>query len=294
VNDLRALLPPGGATQETAVLGLVGRGLGHSFSPHVHGMALRAARLDAIYVAFEPRDFGRFLGLCAAENFRGFSVTAPFKEDAFRAAAEQDGAASSARAANTLVRVGAKWRACNTDVPAVRETLDRAFQIHGREPGRPVALGASRVLVLGTGGAARAAAWAAKSSGARVAVAGRDRARAECLARELGCEALDWAEIPGWEHDVLVHATPQGSLADPNVLAIPDDWIRPGTLVLDAVYRPIRTPLLMAAKKRGCTCVPGGEWFVRQAREQYRLFTQGEPDDQVLRAAFENALAADG
>jgi shikimate dehydrogenase len=61
-------------------------------------------------------------------------------------------------------------------------------------------------------------------------------------------------------------------------------------LVLDAVYRPIKTPLLAAAMAKGCTAVPGAEWFVRQAGAQFELFTQTKADDAVMRAAFENAL----
>ena len=68
----------------------------------------------------------------------------------------------------------------------------------------------------------------------------------------------------------------------------------PETLVLDAVYRPIRTPLLLAARRRGCTAIPGGEWFVRQARAQFELFTHQEPDDALMRAAFESAVSAGG
>jgi shikimate 5-dehydrogenase len=75
----------------------------------------------------------------------------------------------------------------------------------------------------------------------------------------------------------------------PDELAIPADWIRPGTLVLDAVYRPLRTPLLMEARKKGCTAVPGGEWFVRQAQAQFKLFTGQDPDEALMRAAFQNA-----
>ena len=84
-NDLRAVFPPGGVTQETSILGVVGNPVGHSFSPWVHGMTLKAAKLDAVYVAFEPTDFAAFLALADDENFRGFSVTAPFKQAAFAA-----------------------------------------------------------------------------------------------------------------------------------------------------------------------------------------------------------------
>jgi 3-dehydroquinate dehydratase/shikimate dehydrogenase len=62
---------------------------------------------------------------------------------------------------------------------------------------------------------------------------------------------------------------------------------------LDGVYRPVKTPLLVGAMARGCTAVPGGEWFVRQAAQQYKLFTTQEPDEELLRAAFRHALDED-
>ncbi len=296
VNDLLGLLPPGGLTPETAVFGVVGRPIGHSVSPFVQGMAFKRAHLDAVYVAFEPQDLGRFLELAQDENFRGFSITAPFKEQAFAAAAQVDDAGGRCKALNTLVRDGATWRGFNTDVAAVKETLERAFQVHGEVPGRPVALGAARVLVLGCGGAARAVLAALSQAGAQAVVAGRDVDKARALARDLEreqpIEAIAWDAIPHCEHDVLVHTTPVGTgrEAQERELPIPADWLRPGTLVLDAVYRPLRTALLDAARARGCTVVPGAEWFVRQACAQYQLFTHQEPDEALMRAAFEGAL----
>jgi len=292
VNDLRALLPPGGVSQETAVLGVVGRPIGHSFSPWVHGMALKAARLDAVYVAFEPATLEGFLALADDENYRGFSVTAPFKEEAWRLVRDRDGASDAARAVNTLLRTPEGWRGANTDVGAVRATLDAALAYHGRTPGRPVALPVVHALVLGAGGAARAAARAVRAAEGRVTIAGRDPERARRLADELGCEAVPWERVPEVAYDVLVHATPVGSRAEPDRSPVPDDWLRPGTLVLDAVYDPIRTPLLAAAHARGCTPIPGGEWFVRQAVEQFRLFTHAEPDENLMRKSFEHAHAA--
>jgi shikimate dehydrogenase len=261
-------------------------------------MALKSAQLDAVYLAIEPRDFERFLSLADDENFRGFSITAPFKAEALRLATERDEASTSVGAANTLVRDGKGWRAYNTDVSAVADCLERAFRVHGATPGRPVALGAARVLVLGTGGAARAVLGVLRSVGARAVVAGRDEARALELGREFGAEGIAWSAIAGCEHDVLVNCTPLGTTrgttpgtGSEEELPIPADWIRPGSLVLDAVYRPVRTPLLVAARDRGCTVVPGGEWFVRQAREQFKLFTQREADESMVRAAFQHAIS---
>jgi 3-dehydroquinate dehydratase type I len=78
VNDLRSVLPPTGLTGETAIFAVVGNPIGHSWSPRVHGMALKAAHLDAVYVALEPDDFDRFAKLVDDASWRGFSVTAPF------------------------------------------------------------------------------------------------------------------------------------------------------------------------------------------------------------------------
>ena len=293
VNDLHALVPPGGLSHETAVFGVVGAPISHSWSPRVHGMALKAAKLDAIYLAFEPEDFATFLSLADDDCFRGFSVTAPFKGDAHRAARSRDAVTEKAEAANTLLREADGWRAFNTDAPAIKDTLERAMRSHSEVPGRPVALGAARALVLGTGGAAAAACAALAEVGAKLFVAGRSEERAGLLAERFGGEAIAWDGVASCEYDLLIHCTPAGSLADPETMAIPVEWIREGTLVLDGVYRPVRTPLLVAAVERGCTAVPGGEWFVRQAAQQYRLFTSQEPDDELLRAAFRHALDED-
>ena len=116
VNDLHGLYPPGGVTPETAILGVLGRPIAGSWSPLLHGMALKAAKLDAVYLPFEPEELGEFLALADDENFRGFSVTAPFKEAALAIALEADAASGACGAANTLLRNGAHWRAANTDV----------------------------------------------------------------------------------------------------------------------------------------------------------------------------------
>lgn len=289
INDLLGLMPPGGLTPETAVLGVVGRPIHHSASPFVHGMALKSAHLDAVYVAFEPHDFDRFLELADDENFRGLSVTAPFKEDAFRLSTTPDGDSQRLEAVNTLVREGKGWRGYNTDLASVRETIERVWSHYASKPGRPVVPAAATALVLGAGGAARAVVGALRDLDLTVIVAARDAAKAQAMAAPLGAAGIGWDRIPETEHQVLVNTTPLGQ-ADSGESPIPDAWIRPGSLVLDAVYRPIKTPLLAAANRQGCVCVPGGEWFVRQAAAQFKLFTQSDPDDALMRAAFEGAL----
>lgn len=296
VNDLRAVLPPGGGGDSTAVFGVVGAPVAHSLSPRVHDMALKGARLDALYVALEVHDFERFMALVDDPHFRGFSVTAPHKLAAFKCAKSRDEDAHATHAANTLVRDGAGWRASNTDVVGVGETLERAWRYHLERRGKPtLAMGAPlagvHALVLGAGGAARAAARAVLTRGGRVSLCARRAEQAQQCARELSCASVAWAARAQVEYDILVHATPAGSLAQPDARVLEAHELREGALVLDAVYRPLKTPLLAAAMARGCTAVPGAEWFVRQAQAQFRQFTQHEPDEALMRKAFEHALA---
>ncbi len=295
VNDLRAVLPPGGGGDSSAIFGVVGDPVEHSLSPRVHDMALKGARLDAVYVALRVENFERFLQLVDDPHFRGFSVTAPHKLAAFRAAKARDEASHATGAANTLVRDVQGWRAANTDVSGVGETLERAWRHHLDKQGQPVlamggALSAVHALVLGAGGAARAAAHAVLARGGRVTVCARRDGEAQKLARDLRCAADSWSARNTLAYDVLVHATPAGSLAQPDAMPIDEAHLRPSTVVLDAVYRPLKTPLLAAALRRGCTAVPGAEWFVRQAHAQFRLFTQHDGDEELMRKAFEHAL----
>ena len=288
VNDLLGMFPPGGVSPETSIFGVVGNPISGSWSPRLQGMALKSAGLDALYLAFEPSNFETFLERADDENFRGFSVTAPFKNQAFAVSCERDGASNESKTCNTLLRDGANWNGANTDAPAIRETLRRAItldQFRGPED-----LAQTRTLVLGTGGAARAAILAVRGVEGQVTVAGRDPASAAQLAADLNCDWISWEEIEKFEYDVLVHCTPVGSLASPGESPIVAEWLRPGAVVLDAVYRPLRTPLLLAARERGCVAVPGGEWFVRQAEAQYRLFTRSDPDSALMRATFDQAL----
>lgn len=291
LDELIGQMPPGGLSPETAVFGVVGNPVHHSVSPFVHGMAMKAAHLDAVYVALEPSDFERFLDLASDEQFRGLSITAPFKEAALARASWVDEAARTVGAANTLVRDGAGWRAYNTDLTAVQRSVEAVFPLYAREPGRPVVPAAARALVLGAGGAARAVVGALRRLDMEVVVAARDLDRGRAMAESVGASAVAWDSIPEVEYHLLVNTTPVGgSGGEDGASPIPMEWIRSGCLVIDAVYRPIRTPLLAGARRVGGVAVPGAEWFVRQAEEQYELFTHQKVDDSLLRAAFEGAL----
>jgi 3-dehydroquinate dehydratase/shikimate dehydrogenase len=290
VDELMALAPPGGFGPETAIFGILGRPVGHSWSPLLHGLSLKAAHLDAVYLAFEPDDLELFLSLADDENFRGFSITAPFKEEALRLAKGAEHNAEAAGAANTLVRDGQGWLASNTDVSALRDTLQGALLAHARRGFGELAPARARVLIVGAGGAARAAALATREVGAQLLISARRDERARLLCEAFQGELVPWLELGSARYDVLVHCTPAGSLAAPDELPFAAELLPRRRIVIEANYRPMLTPLLAEARARENTVVPGGEWFVRQALEQFERFTRRTPNEGLMRKTFEHAF----
>jgi shikimate dehydrogenase len=183
------------------------------------------------------------------------------------------------------VWTGDGWSATNTDATAVRTCVGRALCAQDRK------LAGSTAVVVGTGGAARAALHGLR--GANLVVAGRDAQKTAELARAFGARACEPAQIGAIAHDVLVHATPLGSKTHPDVCPVPADALRARSIVLDAVYRPADTPLLRAARAAGAVAIPGAEWFLEQALAQFRAFTGQEPPADAMRSALTSALAAE-
>lgn len=314
-----------GRTRAARWFAVLGRPVAHSWSPRLHGAVFRELGLDAVYVACEPDDAVRFLELARELPFDGFSVTAPFKADVLRACAHVDAASATSGgigAANTLVRRSDGWHASNTDAPAIVGALQMALGAR--------ALADCSALVVGAGGAARAAVWSLRAAKARVCVFARSFEKARALCAELGGEPLEAREVATRRFDVLVHTTPAGSLANAASTssaersvgaldfepegsrasiterssaidrgassascAVPREWIAPGSIVLDAVYRPRATELLRRARENGALALPGSEWFLRQAAAQAVFFTRRDDAEPILRAELERLCAED-
>jgi len=246
-------------------------------------------------------------------DLHGASVTLPHKPALVGLAHKRgwsigDGVGSSA---NTLVRAGASWRVEDTDWAAVRALLEAELASELRD---------RRVCVVGTGGVARSLGSGLLNAGARVVVVSRDGKRASSLAHELanafgvvagdylntgldaesetddgvarivGVGASDWSSVRA---DVFINATPIGMSGgpDPSGLAVPIDQltqINKQTVFMDTVYAPIDTPMLIAARERGCRTITGLEMFIGQAVRQFSLWTD-RPITAALVAAYRAA-----
>jgi shikimate dehydrogenase len=281
-SHVRAVWPGRAPARTTQIAAVCGDPIGHSAGPVVHGAALRAVGLDGVLVPFGATPLAPLERLQApgapehAPPLAGLSVTAPFKQAPLglvgSGALEASGDALAMGAVNTVARAGG-WVASNTDAPAVRAALEEAG----------ARLDGADALVIGAGGAARAAVHALAGAGARVTVAARRLEAAAALGAD-GAVALSDPALGELRPDVLVHTTPLGT-DGVGEAPIPDEHLRPGVFVLDAVYRPRRTSLLQRAAERGAAPVEGASWFLHQAWLQHLL---------IFAAPYGRAFGADG
>jgi 3-dehydroquinate dehydratase / shikimate dehydrogenase len=269
----------------TRVFGVVGNPVGHSVSPVMHNAAFDETGEDAVYLPLEASSASDFRQFARALRVAGASVTAPFKLALAEGAAIDDrDPARVLSVVNTLKAVNGGWRGCNTDVAGFLAPLDA----------RGVTLAGRRVVVVGTGGAARAVAFSAASRGARVTVHGRSRTRAlEAAALASASAGRAFAPDPGsW--DLLVNATPVGTYPAVADSPVPEAVLQGGGLVYDLVYKPVRTRLLADAAAAGCPTIGGLEMLVAQAARQFEWWTGRPAPIETMRAAAERRLSTNG
>jgi 3-dehydroquinate dehydratase/shikimate dehydrogenase len=270
-------------SSKTTAYGVAGSPVGHSASPAMHNAALAEHGLDAVYLPFETAQGDDLFALADEMKLAGVSVTIPLKQSLLTSDVIVDELPRKIGALNTLRRTKKGWEGRNFDVAGFLVPLDR----------RTVRLRRRRAVVLGAGGAARAAVWALATHGARVQIAARRHEAARALASEFGAEAIDWPPTAGW--DLLVNTTPVGMW--PNAGDAPID-LEPagsldGKLVYDLVYNPVETRLLKAARAAGAETIGGLEMLIGQACRQFEWWTgQRAPRAVMERAAVEFLGAA--
>src|SRR5262249_53552495 len=193
--------------------------------------------------------------------------------------------------ANTLVRRDdGKFSAANTDFAAAIDSM-RAHLAERAKDGPSVQLSQLSVLILGAGGAARSIAYALPREGAQITITSRTYERAQRLAEDVKCKAVDWHARHSISFDVLINCTPVGM--HPNVDESPCHFsiLKPGTTVFDTIYTPETTLLIREARARGCHTITGVDMFVRQAARQIELFVGHTPNLALMRDVMRKALS---
>jgi shikimate dehydrogenase len=278
----------------TKFCGVIGNPVEHSLSPAIHNAAFRKLELNFVYLAFRVELIGDAIkGLRAMGNFRGASVTIPHKLAAVPYLDSIDSTARSIGAINTIVSSAGALTGYNTDATgALRALREGAVTLKGRH-----------VVMLGSGGAARAVAFAlgAETGIDRLTILGIDSHERTVLARDLRSKTGMVVQESSLDEDalrkvlpdahVLIHCTPMGMSPNVQESAVPKALLHSGLTVMDIVYNPRDTRLLKDAKAVGCHTISGIEMFLHQAAIQFELWTNRAAPADVMRSILESRFS---
>jgi shikimate dehydrogenase len=258
-----------------AKLAVLGHPVSHSRSPAIQNAALAALGLDDWHygaIDAAPDAFEMTVKELSEVGYAGVNVTVPHKEAALALADEASEASQQIGAANTLVFGEGGIEAHNTDADGLLAALPDPPRGH-------------RTLVLGAGGAARAAIWALLWEGAKVEVWNRTPERAEALCAELGCKAVT---VPRQsEYDLIVNTSSAGLRGEDPFEHLPLDRgkFTDHQTIVDMVYGERHSRLLKAAEGARAAVVDGLEILVQQGARSLEIWTGRSPDLDVMRAA---------
>ena len=256
----------------TRIYGVAGDPIEHSLSPIIMNTALRRENVNGVYVALHAKTLKDLMHCVREIPLHGLSVTMPYKQAILQHLDNTDGHTAKIGACNTVVRgQDGKLFGFNTDVVGIIRPLEQRLTIEG-----------AKVLVIGAGGAARAAVFGLKERGAEVWILNRSAIKAQKLARQAKARIIKRADVRKTAFDVIINATPVG-MGNTRDCPLKEDEIQ-AKLVFDMVYDPVETRLLQIARSKGIAVVAGIEMFVHQAARQFEIWTgKPAPAGEMLR-----------
>ena len=279
IDSMRSVYHVEHLDDRTHLYGVVGTHSSMSLSPAMQNIAFHAKRVNALYLPCETARLSDFLKFARSLKFAGFSITMPFKRAIMKELSWVDPLAKEIGACNTVAIRHGKWMGWNTDSAAVTEVLTKRLRLPG-----------SRILILGAGGAARAAAYALRAEKADVFITARREAVARKLARSVDAEAVPWENADGLDMDAVINATPLGMA--PHSDAHPIDLARLRTrVVFDMVYYPVETRFLSEARGRGLVTISGLEMLVAQGARQFEIWTGQSAPRALMEQAIRQSLS---
>ncbi|MGA9510631.1 MAG: shikimate dehydrogenase [Candidatus Sulfotelmatobacter sp.] len=255
----------------TRVYGVAGDPVAHSLSPAIMNAAFRRENVNAVYLALHAKTLKDLLTCVREIPIHGLSITMPYKEAILPYLDNTDSHTTKIGACNTVVRAqDGKLYGFNTDTSGVVRPLERRLTLQD-----------AKILVLGAGGAARAAVFGLKERGAEVFILNRGTAAAQKLARRAHARSVKRADLKKYSFDVIINATPVG-MGNSRETPLQEKEIN-ARYVFDMMYDPPETRLLQLAKERGAQIIPGIEMFVHQAARQFEIWTgKPAPQDDML------------
>jgi len=251
------------------LVGITGHPLSHTMSPAMQGAAMRSAGINGRYLVFDSPDLEGIEDVIRDYDIRGMNVTIPYKQDVMSHLDSITRTAERAGAVNTIINDSGKLVGDNTDVIGIEYALLNT------------PLRDSKALIMGSGGAARAAAFALTEAGCAVSISGRNKDTVSELSREFGLEVHS-GSVGGL--DIIVNCTPIGLVDGEYPVDI--SGLSKDQTVFDMVYGR-ETPLISEAVRKGCRLADGRDMLVGQGAASFRSWFGKEPDTDAMRGALE-------
>ena len=264
----------------TRVYGVAGDPVAHSLSPIMLNTAFRRENVNAVYLALHARSLSDLLACVRDIPIHGLSITMPYKEEILKHLDKTDPLTAKIGACNTVVRSqDGKLYGFNTDVNGVVRPLEVRLPLQG-----------AKILVLGAGGAARAAVFGLKERGAEVYVFNRTPGPAQNLAKKARAKAVNKLQLRKMSFDVIINATPVGMEGNRDSIPISDREFN-AKFFFEMVYTPAETKMVKIARSRGMNVILGSEMFVQQGARQFEIWS-GKPAPVIeMQRVVEHALA---
>src|SRR5215467_11257340 len=264
----------------TRVYGVAGDPVAHSLSPAMLNTAFRRENVNAVYLALHAKTVEDLLACVQDIPIAGLSITMPYKEPILKELDKSDPWTAKVGACNTLVRSqDGNLYGFNTDVNGVVRPLELRIRLQG-----------ARILVLGAGGAARAAVFGLKERGAEVYILNRTPAAAQKLARQARAKFINRTMLKKLEFDVIINATPSGMDGNRDPLPLSEQEMK-ARYFFEMVYNPAETRMTKMARARGMHVISGSEMFVQQGARQFEIWT-GKPAPLIdMQRVVDHALA---
>jgi shikimate dehydrogenase len=280
MKSIRSISP------RTKICAVIGNPVAHSLSPAIHNAAYEAKGLDFVYVAYRVDDVKNALaGMRALHNFRGMSITIPHKIRAMKYVDEVATIDRRIGSINTVVNEKGRLIGLGTDGPgAYKAMVDADVDMAGKQ-----------MLILGSGGAARAIAFTMVDHAVieGLTILDIDRVMLQRLTTDLKAETdtlitsdlltADTLATAMERAHIIIHCTPVGMHPNAGESLIPAELLQPGQVIFDIVYNPLETKLLGEAKSCGLKIISGVDMFINQAALQFERFVGVAAPVEVMR-----------
>jgi shikimate dehydrogenase len=254
------------------IYGILAHPAQQSLSPAMHNAGFKALGIDAEFKIFDvpASELEDFMKLMREERIAGLSVSKPHKEKVEHYLDEIDEYAEKIGAVNFIYERNGRYLGSNVDWIGIKEPIDEFGGMEGKN-----------VVILGAGGAARAAVFTAKKShAASVTVLNRTLEHAKVLASEFDCEFGKLANYRGC--DILIQATSAGLNSEKGVELVPKEKLNPSMIIFEMIYSPRETQLVRDAQEVGAKVITGEKMLLHQGYAAFEIWTAQKPPRDVM------------